>query len=514
MRFSLAAAIVISSLSFIPFIAGASSGDVVITEIMYDLSGTDTDREWIEIYNSGTDPVTLAGGSGNDGWRLYETHSSGSHNHTFAAEAYQGDLTLHPGEFAVIAQNGHAFKTDYPSFTGAVLVSSAFTLSNTSQSLGLKIGSGGVLWSEVSYTSALGANGDGKSLQKNGASWIAATPTPGAGFASGGSSSESTSQTSTSGTREQQTSPVLQPESILPRFRADAGEDQEGVAGAPVSFFGRVFGYTNEPLEGGRFLWSFGDGSSAEGRSVAHAYQFPGTYIASVSVSSGYESASDYARITIVPNSVFISELMSGPDGFFELANSGDRDVDIGLWAVVNERSGNRMAFPERTIIPAGIAVAFPTKPAFWEHHGTGDSLMLVYPNNSPAFRVTMSEALKSGESRGIQKDGTSYVQAKPSPGVFMQEHKAEVAAAASPARETASLQEVSKTFLSKSGLPSSGDTAEFQQKTAPKPTQPISAEIRQTGLVAASGMGLLGLAGAISALGVIGVFFIRKFFL
>lgn len=507
MRFYLAVPIAIL-IFFSHFLtANASFGDVVITEIMYDLEGADTDREWVEIYNSGSDPVTLIAGSGNDGWRLYETHTSGSHNHTFATESYQGDLTLTPGEYAVIVQNGQAFKADHQNFAGTILVSSAFTLSNTNQSLGLKIGSGGALWSEVSYTNTLGANGNGKSLQKNGASWIAATPTPGAGFASGtsgGSSSESTSQSpvSNAGQASSSEGSALQPEAIIPRFRADAGKDQDGIVGAPVSFLGRVFGYTNEPLEGGRFLWSFGDGSSAEGRSVMHTYQFPGTYIAFVSVSSGYESASDYTRITIFPNSVFISELMSGPDGFFELANSGNRDVDIGSWALVNERSGRRFVMPERTIISAGSAVAFPTEQSFLEGGVQDVSLALVYSNNSAAFRVIVSEVLKPDESVGIRKDGTVYPQEKSSPGEFLKENKAPIVALNSPAAPKV----IQKIFLAE---PLSSEPVKEPEATSI--VRAVPQQINQTGLVAASGIGWLGWASAISILGTLGFFFIRK---
>jgi hypothetical protein len=41
---------------FMPSVSGA----VLINEIMYDLSGSDTGREWIEIYNNGSD-INLSG---------------------------------------------------------------------------------------------------------------------------------------------------------------------------------------------------------------------------------------------------------------------------------------------------------------------------------------------------------------------------------------------------------------------------------------------------------------------
>jgi PKD repeat protein len=361
----------------------------------------------------------------------------------------------------------------------------------------------------MSYSNALGANGDGKSLQKNGTSWIAATPTPGAGFTNEirGASSESQSQSSDSNAGQSVSSggTVLQPEVVVPRFRADAGKDQDGVVGAPVLFLGRVFGYKNEPLDGGRFLWSFGDGRFSEGRGVAHTYKFPGTYIASVSVSSDYESVSDYARITIVPNSVFISEITSGPEGFFELANGGNRDVDIGSWALVNERSGKRFAMPERTMIPAGAAVAFPIEQAFWEG---GIEFALVYPNNSAAVRVILPEALQSGKSIGIYRDGIIYVQEKPSPGEFLKENilkedKRTAAVSAPRAGGTSGTQKISSSQNSSS----EEMTAEFK----PKKEVPAPAKIHQAGFIAASGVPWLGLGAAVSILGALGFLFVRR---
>ena len=32
----------------------------IINEVMYDLEGTDTDREWIEVYNDGAESMNLA----------------------------------------------------------------------------------------------------------------------------------------------------------------------------------------------------------------------------------------------------------------------------------------------------------------------------------------------------------------------------------------------------------------------------------------------------------------------
>ena len=52
-------------------------------------------------------------------------------------------------------------------------------LTNTSQTLGLRFGSSGDIWSLITYNSSQGANEDGNSLQLINGLWKAAIPTPG-----------------------------------------------------------------------------------------------------------------------------------------------------------------------------------------------------------------------------------------------------------------------------------------------------------------------------------------------
>lgn len=138
----------------------AASADVRITEIMYDASGADTGREWVELWNGGNDAVTIVGGSGAGSWRFND-----GANHTFTATAAQGTLTLSSGEFLIISANPDTFLLDHPGFSGN-LVKSSFSLGNTSEILFLRIETAGTPWSEVSYTNSLAA-GNGKTLEWN-----------------------------------------------------------------------------------------------------------------------------------------------------------------------------------------------------------------------------------------------------------------------------------------------------------------------------------------------------------
>lgn len=142
----------------------AANDDIIITEIMYDFPGADDGREWIELYNKGTEEVTIVGGSGSNSWRFYD----GSNNRVFASTPYQGSMTISPGSYALLVQNPSKFKENYPDFPDSITIIqvSAMTLNNTSATIGLRIGSGGALWSQVTYNKSQGANGNGKTLER------------------------------------------------------------------------------------------------------------------------------------------------------------------------------------------------------------------------------------------------------------------------------------------------------------------------------------------------------------
>ncbi len=153
----------------------ANEQDLIPNEIVYDFPESDTSHEWVEFYNSGETPVTIVGGSSSSAWRF----NDGS-NHTISSTPMQGSMTINPGEFVVIAQKADVFLANYADFSGNLLESSAMSLKNTTATIGLRIGSSGSIWGEITYSSDWGAQGDGNSLQrKSDGSWVAAAPTPG-----------------------------------------------------------------------------------------------------------------------------------------------------------------------------------------------------------------------------------------------------------------------------------------------------------------------------------------------
>jgi len=118
------------------------NADVVINEIMYDPAGTDTDHEWIELYNNGSEVVNLTN------WKFFEAGSD--HGLTLG----QGDMLILSGEYVVIVQNNETFLSDYTGYAGNV-IDSSFSLSNTGEYIALKNSSLDIV-DEVYYLNSWG----------------------------------------------------------------------------------------------------------------------------------------------------------------------------------------------------------------------------------------------------------------------------------------------------------------------------------------------------------------------
>jgi hypothetical protein len=166
--FIAALAVSVFGMLLLNFSTTHASGGLLITEIMYDVPGTNTGRQWVEVKNTSADPIDL----GAKDIRLMDT--SGSH----LIKAYQsGSTILNAGEVAVIAENPDEFMVDWPAYSG-VLLKSAFTLPANNSGI-VEITQAGVALTKAAYSPALGAHNDGNSLQRKGDKFVPGAPTPG-----------------------------------------------------------------------------------------------------------------------------------------------------------------------------------------------------------------------------------------------------------------------------------------------------------------------------------------------
>jgi hypothetical protein len=328
----------------IPAFAEAS---ITINEIMYDVEGSDTDREWIELKNNGSEQVVITE------YKLRESDT----NHKL--ELFQGSENIPPNGFAIIADAPTKFLSDHPNFKGSVFDSS-FSLSNTGETLSISKDESVI--DSVIYSDAIGAKGDGKSLNRVGNTFIAKNATPGAvNEADNTQSSNEENNTSKIETSTQPNSSQTNsgPTSVFtPQIYANAGEDKVVLAGVSVQFSGQALGNKKEPLQNAVFQWTFGDGSSGSGKNVSHKYQFPGKYIVSLNVSNGEYSQGDNSVVSVISPKLIIEKVIEGHEGYVEVRNGSEMEVDIS--GIILRKGDYFFAFPKATIISSKSSVKFP----------------------------------------------------------------------------------------------------------------------------------------------------------
>lgn len=167
---------------------------------------------------------------------------------------------------------------------------------------------------------------------------------------------------------------------IEPQIYVSAGPDKNVTAGAEEKFSGQALGLKKEPLDGARYIWSFGDGSRGEGQNVLHTYKYPGEYIVMLDVVSGKYTAIDRLVAKVVPNSLKISGVNND---FAQIINSSNSEINVSNWFIRSD--GKNFKIPETTLIKAGGNIAIPNSISGLKT-GFNIPLELLYPNGSLAY--------------------------------------------------------------------------------------------------------------------------------
>ncbi len=332
------------------------NAQIKINEIMYDLPGADSGREWIEVVNEGAEAVDLTG------WKFYEAGI----NHRLSEAA--GGLSVPSQGFVIIADNEAKFRADWPSYSGTLLTSS-FSLSNTGETLALRDGTGADI-DTVAYTNTQGASGDGASLQRLDGIWSAAQPTPGATNANqplpplpddpdaSNPDDSGDSQSSDSGSggngRDRSLSahsgtvPLTDIKAKL-TFKVSAGRPRLAAAGSLLTFEALA-----ESEAVAVFSWSFGDGAASTGKKVSHIYAFPGEYEVVLNGRAGEAGAVSRTVATVFAPKIGLE--LIGAD--LKLHNQSAEEINLEAWQL---RQGNQtFVFPADTIVGRARKITIP----------------------------------------------------------------------------------------------------------------------------------------------------------
>lgn len=349
---------------------------------MYDLEGSDSGREWIEVYNNGSSSVDLSS------YTFFEADT----NHVLS-----GTPSLVPaGAYAVIADNPDVFSTDWPSYTG-LLFDSSFSLNNSGELLQIR-NAEGVTVSSVTYSSEWGASGNSFSLTKTSGSWGELKPTPGSdssGNQDNTTQSNHTSSEGGGGSSRSNGPPYSSPTAHLQTF--DDKEQQEVevehkeveyndplldvyieseqvvVAGAPLKMNAIAKDENGENVHGVHYGWNFGDGLTAEGSLVEHVFLYPGTYVVKVQAYQlGLEDIESLTISVVAPT----IEIVDIKGSALEIVNNTIVDIDLSNWMVVS--GGQTFVFPDLSTLQSGARATFMTNiPLFGKAE-------LVFPSGTP----------------------------------------------------------------------------------------------------------------------------------
>lgn len=355
-----------------------TSAQVVINEFLYDASGADTDREYIELLNIGSAPVDLSQWKINDG-----------SNHALNVPPKNGgtgSITLQPGGYMLLVDNATDFLAAHAGISGTV-IDTVLSLGNTSVTVVLLDESGAVADS-VAYSKDQGAAGDGNSLQRIGEQWVAANPTmntanttasaPLAGDSSGSGNPTSTPSAGTNtapSAHAPVSSYVAPPE---PQVFADAGSDRIVIVGADVEFRGRAYNRKKEDVGTVRFFWNFGEGTTREGSVVLHHFEYPGKYAVVLHVAKDMNAVSD--RIVVVAEPAKLAFAVN-PDSSVTIENMADRDLDLSRWVI--RSFGRDFLLPEESMILSGASMRIAQKTFGFP---VGPQTELLYPNGTRAL--------------------------------------------------------------------------------------------------------------------------------
>src|SRR3989344_4337152 len=159
----------------------------------------------------------------------------------------------------------------------------------------------------------------------------------------------------------------------------DGGSDRVVIAGAGVQFSARAY-RSKDVLENVSFMWNFGDGSTAQGASIVHRFEYPGRYAVIVTGSKDSANGSDRFTVTAEPAQLAVRAL---PDGSVEIENLSARDVDLSHWVV--QFSGQRVVLPENTSVLAKQTMRISPNTL---HFYAGSTSELDYPDGTLAFRA------------------------------------------------------------------------------------------------------------------------------
>lgn len=338
---------------------------VRLNEVAWMGSTGSSNAEWIELANTGSAAVDLAG------WRLES--SSGA-----------PDITLSGS----IAANGFFLleRTSDDSVPG-IAADQIYTgsLPNGGTVLALLDSTGTLVDSadgSDSWSTLGGDNTTKDTAQRTSSGWVTAAPTPRAATVSGAavakaSGDASTTPLATGGSSAAASMYVAPPTGALSVSLQSLSDTV--YVNVPARFLVSVKTKSGSADTAASVLWSFGDGSSAQGLTATKTYQYPGTYVVEVRAQDGSAYGEDDVTVTVTQAQVRIAAVTG--DGI-TLANDTAERVDLSLWELFSGTGSFQL--PIGTTLLPHTQTLFPYTVVNVPH---SYDVSLLYPNRLVAAR-------------------------------------------------------------------------------------------------------------------------------
>lgn len=362
------------------------SADVFISEIMYDQEGTDSKREWVEVYNSGPEISDFT---------QYKFLENEVHH---GLKEFEGGLTLPANSYAIIADNPHEILSDIPE--GAIVFDSAFSLSNSGEVIAI-VGANKEIIDEVFYDVEIGASGDGNTLQKIDGVWVAQSQTPGRGPEI--TTEVENKQTDQENIQIQQSSSAKPKPIIQDPFTVEIVEPEKIFVGEIVTFMARASDSHGDALKFNNYKWNTGDGSVYEGNSITHTYKKPGEYIVYASGTYGYESDYDKLRVTVKEVPISFSATNEG----INIKNNSIKEFDLSGWIIFADTYSFKI--PQNTFLLPKSEVVFSNQ-VTGLNNLTDTYLMTASGQTINSFAAEEKSVLKSAKQKNVSARSTKNI--------------------------------------------------------------------------------------------------------
>lgn len=340
-------------LILILFIPGVIHASLDISEVMYDPKGANTNHQWVEVYNSGSDSVSIDATK----WRFNDGSSHYMNSKT--------SFSVPANSYFILTGDKNTFLSDYPGFGGVVI--------DTSMSLDKDGGTVSILndgstVSLFSYDSSMGGAEDGNSLQKSGSIWIADIPTPGMPYTETIVNNTNNEEQAVEAANLKSSSDVESASPKVYKISTDILSKSVVIAGVDFMLRQQTTGLQKEIVQNGKLVWSFGDGMSLETSNLStpfpYRYDYPGEYLVTLSYYkdnfTNEPDAIDRLSIKVISPSIFISAVGTISDPYIEIENKSSYEINLSDWKI--DGGVKSFIFSKGTTILPGKRIKMPSR--------------------------------------------------------------------------------------------------------------------------------------------------------